>query len=333
MAVRVGINGFGRIGRSFFRAAFGASNLEIVAINDLHDAQVLSHLLKYDSIRGHYERSVEAFDRTIAVDGKAVVVTSEREPGDIPWGDLEIDYVLESSGHFTGREKAKGHLEAGARKVIISAPAKDPDVTICVGINHEVYDPVAHKVISNASCTTNCLAAVAKVLMEEVGIVRGMMTTVHAVTNDQLVLDVPHKDLRRARSAMASMIPTTTGAASAIYQVIPELKGKLDGLAIRVPTTNVSLLELMVETEKETEKEEVNEAFKKAASGSLRDILGYSELPLVSVDFNHDPHSAVVDALCTRVVRGRMAGVLAWYDNEWGYSCRLKDLMQYMMTR
>ncbi len=332
MAVRVGINGFGRIGRNFFRAAFGASNLEIAAINDLYDAQTLSHLLKYDSIQGIFERSVEGSDKSIAVDGKTVLVTAERDPKDIPWGDMEVDYVLESSGLFKERTMAQRHMEAGARKVVISAPAKNPDVTICMGINHELYDPLAHNVISNASCTTNCLAPVAKVLMENFGIVRGFMTTIHAVTNDQSVLDIAHKDLRRARSASASMIPTSTGAASAIHLVLPELEGRMDGLAVRVPVETVSLVDLVVETERRTEKEEVNAAFEEAAHNGLRGILGYSELPLVSVDFKRDPRSAVVDALSTRVVEGKMVGVLAWYDNEWGYSCRLKDLMEYMIT-
>ncbi len=333
MAVRVGINGFGRIGRNFLRAAFGASNLEIVAINDLHNADTLAHLLKFDSVQGIYERSVEAGDYGISVDGKIITVTNERSPEEIPWGDLEVDYVLESSGKYTDRAGAQKHVEAGARKVIVSAPAKNPDVTICMGINQGVYDPIAHNIVSNASCTTNCLAPVAKVLMENWGIVKGLMTTVHAVTNDQIILDAAHKDLRRARSAMTSMIPTTTGAAAAIHLVIPELEGKLDGMAVRVPTYSVSLLQLTVETEKEADAAEINAAFEEASLGELYGILGYTELPLVSIDFNHDPHSAVVDALTTKVVDGNMVGVMAWYDNEWGYSCRLKDLMEYMMTR
>jgi glyceraldehyde 3-phosphate dehydrogenase len=333
MTVRVGINGFGRIGRNFFKAAFGSSDLELVAINDLEKADVLAHMLKYDSLLGIYERSVEAGEDNIVVDGKVIKVISERYPEDTPWRELEVDYVLESTGRYKDRAASQGHLKAGAKKVIISAPANDPDITICMGINHETYDPVEHNIVSNASCTTNCLAPVAKVLLDNFGIVRGHMTTVHAVTNDQPVLDVPRKDLRRARGAMASIIPTTTGAAAAIHLVIPELKDKFDGLAVRVPTPNVSLLDVVVETREETTGEEVNEAFRRAAEDGLEGILDCTDLPLVSIDFRQNPHSAVVDALSTKVIGGRMVGVMAWYDNEWGYSCRLIDLMEYMMNR
>ncbi len=326
MAVKVGINGFGRIGRNFFRAAYQDPALEIVAVNDITDAATLAHLLKYDSIHGRFEEKVEVRDGSLVVAGKPVKVFAAKDPAELPWKQLGVEVVIESTGKFTDREGAEKHLQAGARRVLTSAPAKNPDATFVIGVNEKSYDPAKHRIISNASCTTNCLAPVAKVLLDSFGIERGLMTTIHAYTNDQRILDLPHKDLRRARAAAVSMIPTTTGAAKAVALVIPELKGKLDGMAIRVPTPNVSLVDLTVELSRAATAEEVNAAVKKAAEGPLKGILRYVEEPLVSIDFNHTPYSSEFDALSTKVIAGKMVKVLAWYDNEWGYSCRMVDL-------
>ncbi len=333
--MKIGINGFGRIGRLVLRAAFikGAQDLEFVAVNDLADVQVLAHLLKYDSVHGRFPAEVEHKGDAIFVGGKEIKVLSVKDPQGLPWRELGVDVVVESTGAFTEREKASLHLSAGAKKVVISAPAKKPDITIVMGVNHENYDPLNHHIISNASCTTNCLAPVVKVLHENFKVKRGLMTTVHAYTNDQRILDLVHKDLRRARAAALSMIPTTTGAAVAIGEVIPELRGKLDGMAIRVPTPNVSLVDLVVEVEKEVSKDMVNEAFKRASEDKLKGILGYTEEPLVSVDFNGNTLSAIVDGLSTMVIDGKMVKVLAWYDNEMGYSMRTVDLLSYIAQR
>lgn len=335
MAIRVGINGFGRIGRLVFRAAkvTGRKDLEFVAVNDLTDSRTLAHLLKYDSVHGPYPGTVEATDQGIRVDGSEVRVLSERDPAALPWKELGVDIVVESTGLFRKRDQAAKHLEAGARKVIISAPAKEEDITVVLGVNEGSYDPGSHHIISNASCTTNCLAPVAKVLLDRFGIVRGLMTTIHAYTNDQATLDSPHKDLRRARAAAISMIPTSTGAARAISLVLPELEGKLDGMAIRVPTPNVSIVDLTVEVGTDTSAEEVNAALKEAAKGELDGILAVSDEPLVSVDYTGDPRSSVVDAISTAVSGGRLVKVLAWYDNEWGYSTRVVDLVSYVAER
>jgi glyceraldehyde 3-phosphate dehydrogenase len=332
MSLRVGINGFGRIGRLVLRAARG-TDLEFVGINDLTDAKTLAHLFKYDSIHGIYPGDVEAAGDAIVIDGRKIPVTFERDPSKLPWKSVGARLAIESTGHFTDRDGAAKHLTAGAERVIISAPAKNADVTIVLGVNDKVYDPAKHKIVSNASCTTNCLAPVAKVLDDSFGITRGWMTTIHAYTNDQVILDFPHKDLRRARAAGVSMIPTTTGAAKAIGLVIPALKGKMDGMAIRVPTPNVSVVDLVVETEKSTTKEEVNAALQKAASGSLSKYLEYNEIPLVSKDFNGNPRSAIFDAPMTSVLGGTLVKVMAWYDNEWAYSCRLVDLLEYIAGR
>jgi glyceraldehyde 3-phosphate dehydrogenase len=333
MAIRVGINGFGRIGRNVLRASLGDPALEFVAINDLTDAKTLAYLLKYDSVHGTLGVSVEAKGDQIFVDGKPIKVLAIKDPKELPWKELNVDVVIESTGRFTDREGAGKHLSAGAKQVIISAPATDPDVTIVLGVNDSTFDPKAHHIISNASCTTNCLAPVAKVLLENFGIKHGVMTTIHSYTNDQQLLDLPHKDLRRARAAGMSMIPTSTGAAKALHLVIPQLKGKLDGLAIRVPTPNVSLVDLTVETEKDCTIAEVNAAFKKAAEGPLKGILLYSEDPIVSIDKKGDPHSATLDAPLTNVIDKRMVKVTAWYDNEWGYSCRVRDLIKVTAER
>jgi glyceraldehyde 3-phosphate dehydrogenase len=325
MATRVGINGFGRIGRLVFRAARG-QDLEIVGINDLTDAKTLAHLLKYDSIHGHYPGEVAAADGAIVVDGVKIPVSAERDPAKLPWGKLGAKLVIESTGIFTDRAGAGKHLEAGAERVIISAPAKDPDVTIVLGVNGNEYDPKKHKIISNASCTTNCLAPIAKVLHDEFGVQSGWMTTIHAYTNDQVMLDFPHKDLRRARAGALSMIPTSTGAASAIGLVLPALKGKLDGYAMRVPTSDVSVVDLSVKLAKSTSAEAINAAMKKAADGPLKGILAYTDEPLVSIDFLGNPHSSILDAQSTKVMEGTFAKVLSWYDNEWGYSNRVVDL-------
>jgi glyceraldehyde 3-phosphate dehydrogenase len=333
MAIKVGINGFGRIGRNVLRASLGDPDLHFVAINDLTDAKTLAYLLKYDSVHGTLKGSVEAKDDQIIVDGKAIKVLAVKDPKELPWKDLHVDVVIESTGRFTDREGAGKHLSAGAKQVIISAPAKDPDVTIVLGVNEDTFDPKTHHIVSNASCTTNCLAPVAKVLLENFGIKHGVMTTIHSYTNDQQLLDLPHKDLRRARAAGMSMIPTSTGAAKALHLVLPQLKGKMDGLAIRVPTPNVSLVDLTVETEKDCDVAAVNEAFRKASNGALKGILDYSEDPIVSIDQKGDDHSATVDAPLTTVIDKRLVKVTAWYDNEWGYSCRVRDLIKVLAAK
>ncbi|AMV72097.1 type I glyceraldehyde-3-phosphate dehydrogenase [Desulfuromonas carbonis] len=333
MAARIAINGFGRIGRNVFRAAFNHGAMEVVAINDLTDAATLAHLLKYDSVHGTFAPNVEVSGDDLSVAGKTVRVLRQRDPAALPWKELGIDIVIESTGLFTNRADAAKHLSAGANRVVISAPGKEADLTVCIGVNQEEFDPARHRVISNASCTTNCLAPVAKVLLQEFGIVKGLMTTVHSYTNDQQILDLPHKDLRRARAAALSMIPTTTGAAKAVALVLPELKGKLDGMAVRVPTPNVSLVDLVVETGRPTSVDEVNAAFRKAAEGPLKGILNYSAVPLVSIDYNGCPASSTVDALSTAVIGGNMVKVLSWYDNEWGYSSRVVDLVNFIAGR
>lgn len=333
MSVKVGINGFGRIGRIFFRAALKDEELEFMGINDLTDANTLAHLLKYDSVHGPLDIQVKAKDDTIVVDGKEIRCFAQKDPGKLPWKDLGAEVVVESTGIFRDREKAALHLQAGAKKVIITAPAKGEDLTIVLGVNEDMYRPEQHHVLSNASCTTNCLAPVAKVLLDKFGISRGLMTTIHAYTNDQQLLDFPHKDLRRARGAALSMIPTTTGAATAVSLVIPQLKGKLDGMAIRVPTPNVSVVDFVAELEKEASKEEVNGALEEAAQGKLKGILAFSREPLVSIDFCGNPYSSIVDGPSTMVIEKRMVKVIAWYDNEWAYSCRIRDLIKYIMQK
>ena len=333
MAIRIGINGFGRIGRNVLRASLGEPALEFVAVNDLTDAKTLAYLLKYDSVHGVLDAAVEAKDDHLLINGKPLKILAQKDPKTLPWRDLGVDYVIESTGRFTERESAGGHLSAGAKKVIISAPSKDPDVTLVLGVNEKTYDPKSHQIVSNASCTTNCLAPVAKVLLDRYGIKRGLMTTIHSYTNDQQLLDLPHKDLRRARAAAVSMVPTSTGAAKALHLVLPQLKGKLDGMAIRVPTPNVSVIDLTVELEADATPADVNAAFKTAAEGPLRGILQYSEAPLVSVDLNDNPHSAILDAPLTAGLDKRMVKVIAWYDNEWGYSCRIRDLVTFMASQ
>lgn len=333
MTTRIGINGFGRIGRNVLRASLGDPSLEFVAINDLTDAKTLAYLLKYDSVHGTLQASVEAKDDQIIVDGHAIKVLAIKDPKELPWKALGVDIVVESTGRFTDREGAGKHLSAGAKTVIISAPAKDPDATVVLGVNEHVYDAKTHHILSNASCTTNCLAPVAKVLLDNFGIKHGVMTTIHSYTNDQQLLDLPHKDLRRARAAGMSMIPTSTGAAKALHLVLPQLKGKMDGLAIRVPTPNVSLVDLTVETEHDCDVATVNAAFKKAAEGPMKHILAYSEAPIVSIDQKGDAHSATVDAPLTAVIDKRLVKVTAWYDNEWGYSCRVRDLIKFIVAR
>lgn len=333
MATKVGINGFGRIGRLVFRAMEGDPDLEVVAINDLGDIPTMAHLLKYDSVHGRVYESVEATEDGFIVDGRKVKVLSEREPGNLPWGELGVDVVVESTGLFTDANKAKAHIEAGAKKVIISAPAKNEDITIVMGVNDDQYDPEKHNIISNASCTTNCLAPMAKVLMDTFGIKRGFMNTIHSYTNDQKILDLPHKDLRRARAAALSMIPTTTGAARAVSLVLPELKGKLDGFATRVPTPDGSMVDLTVELEKDVTVDEVNAALKAAAEGPMAGILAYVEDPIVSVDIVGDNHSSLFDSKLTMVLggEGNMVKCVSWYDNEWGYSNRVKDLAKILL--
>jgi glyceraldehyde 3-phosphate dehydrogenase len=333
MSVKVAINGFGRIGRNVFRAARGVQGIEIVAVNDLTDPTTLAHLLKYDSVHGSFGGDVKATDSAIIVDGKTIQVCKEKDPASLPWKQLGVDIVIESTGRFTDRADAQKHLDAGAKKVIISAPAKGEDLTVVMGVNETAYQPASHNILSNASCTTNCLAPVAKVLLEQFGIVKGLMTTVHAYTNDQMILDLPHKDLRRARAAAMSMIPTTTGAAKAVSLVLPQLKGKLDGLAVRVPTPNVSLVDLVVTTEKDTSVAEVNAALKAAANGPLKGVLVFCEEPLVSKDFNGNPASSIVDGLTTAVIGGNMVKVMSWYDNEWGYSNRIVDLVKFLIAK
>ncbi len=333
MAVRVGINGFGRIGRNIMRAAMGSGDVDFVAVNDLTSAATLAHLLKYDSVLGNLKADVKAAGEGITVDGDAFKVLSVKDPAQLPWKDLGVDVVFESTGIFANREGAMKHLAAGAKKVIITAPAKGPDITVVLGVNEGAYDPKAHHIISNASCTTNCLAPMAKVLHESFGIRKGWMTTVHSYTNDQNLLDLPHKDLRRARAAAMSMIPTSSGAASAIGEVLPQLKGRLDGFAMRVPTPNVSVVDLSVLLDKKTSSEEVNAALRAAADGPLKGILACSNAELVSIDFRGNPHSSIVDAPYTKVMDGDFAKLLSWYDNEWGYASRCVDLLKVVVAR
>ena len=332
MAIRVAINGFGRIGRNVLRSAkqSGRTDIDFVAVNDLTSPHTLGHLLKYDSVHGRYPGTVEVSENGLVVDGDEIRVLSERDPAQLPWGDLGVDIVIEATGIFRERSAAAKHIEAGAKKVIISAPGKNEDVTIVLGVNQDMYDPENHDVISNASCTTNCLAPVVKVLSESFGWRHGLMTTIHAYTNDQNILDLPHSDLRRARAAAMSMIPTTTGAAKATGLVLPSVAGKIDGMAIRVPTPDVSVVDLVAEVETDTTAEEVNAAFREAAAGPLAGVLGVSDEPLVSIDYTSDPHSSIVDALSTSVMDGRMVKVLSWYDNEWGYSSRVVDLVAFI---
>ncbi|MGD6968407.1 type I glyceraldehyde-3-phosphate dehydrogenase [Rossellomorea vietnamensis] len=333
MTVKVGINGFGRIGRVVFRAALKNDNIEVVAVNDLTDANMLAHLLQYDTVHGKLDQEVSVDGDYLVVGGKKVKVLAERDPSQLGWGDLGVDVVIESTGRFTNRADAAKHLDAGAKKVIISAPAKDEDITVVMGVNEDKYDAGSHHVISNASCTTNCLAPFAKVLNDKFGIKRGMMTTIHSYTNDQQILDLPHKDYRRARAAAENIIPTTTGAAKAVSLVLPELEGKLNGGAMRVPTPNVSLVDLVAELDKDVTVDEVNSALKEASEGKLKGILGYSEEPLVSTDYNGNPDSSTIDALSTMVMEGNMVKVISWYDNESGYSNRVVDLVDYIASQ
>jgi glyceraldehyde 3-phosphate dehydrogenase len=334
MAIRVAINGFGRIGRNVLRSAKQAAvtDIEFVAVNDLTDTKTLGHLLRYDSVHGRYPGHVEVEEDALVVDGQKVRVLSEKNPDALPWGDLGVDIVIESTGRFTSRDDAAKHLQAGARKVIISAPAKNEDITIVLGVNQDSYDPGSHDVVSNASCTTNCLAPVVKVLLDEFGFRRGLMTTVHSYTNDQQILDLPHKDLRRARAAAMSIIPTTTGAARATALVLPEVKGRIDGVAMRVPTPNVSIVDLTAELERDATPEQINDAFRSAAGGPMKGIMEVQDAELVSVDFLGNPHSSIIDAASTNVVSG-LVKVMAWYDNEWGYSVRCVDLARFMGER
>jgi glyceraldehyde 3-phosphate dehydrogenase len=333
MAIKVGINGFGRIGRNIMRAALGSKDVDFVAVNDLTSAATLAHLLKYDSILGNLKSTIKADGDQITVDGDSFKVLSSKDPAQLPWKDLGVDLVFESTGLFTDRDNAAKHLAAGAKKVIITAPAKKPDFSVVLGVNEHKYDPKSHHIISNASCTTNCLAPLAKVLHESFGIKKGWMTTCHSYTNDQQLLDLPHKDLRRARAAALSIIPTTTGAASAVGEVMPELKGKLDGISLRVPTPNVSCVDLAAVLGKTATSEEVNAAFKAAADGPLKGILEFVEEPLVSIDFRGNPHSSIIDAPYTKVMDGDFVKVLAWYDNEWGYSNRCVDLLRLLVKK
>ncbi len=330
MSIRVGVNGFGRIGRVFFRAALGDPDIEVVGVNDLADAKTLAHLLKHDSVHGALPAEVSAKDGAIFVNGREIRVTALKDPAGLPWKELGVDVVVESTGVFRDTATASKHIQAGAKKVIITAPAKDPDVTIVLGVNEDAYDPRRHRIISNASCTTNCLATTVKVLDDRFGVRRGFASTVHSYTNDQPVHDFPHKDLRRARAAALSMIPTTTGAATAVGLVLPRLKGKLDGLAIRVPTANVSVVDLVAELDRPATVQAVNEAFREAAAGRLRGILDATDEELVSVDFNGNPHSSIVDLPSTALIDGGLVKVLAWYDNEYGYSCRVRDLIRFI---
>ena len=333
MTIKIGINGFGRIGRMFLRAAFDKKDIEVVAVNDITDAPTLAHLLKYDSIHGQLPQQVKAEGGQIMLDGHALKVLAERDPGKLPWKDLGVQVVVESTGLFTARDKAALHLGAGARKVVISAPAEGADLTVCLGVNQDAYNVKRHDVISNASCTTNCLAPVAKVLNDSFGIVHGLMTTVHSYTQDQMLQDGPHKDLRRARAAALSMVPTSTGAAKAIGLVLPALKGKLDGIAIRVPTPNVSVVNLTATVERDCDEHSVNAAMRQAAEGALKGILQYSDAPLVSIDFNHNPHSSIFDAPLTKVLGRRLVKIFSWYDNEWGYSNRLADITAFVAAK
>lgn len=333
MAIKVGINGFGRIGRNIMRSALGDADIDFVAVNDLTDTKTLAHLLKYDSVMGNLDHKVVAKDNSILVEADEFRVFSEKDPAQIPWEEVGAEIVIESTGRFTKREDAAKHLRGTVKKVIISAPAKGEDITIVLGVNEEKYDPANHNVISNASCTTNCLAPVAKVMHEKFGIRNALMNTIHSYTNDQQLLDLPHKDLRRARAAALSMIPTSTGAAKAVALVIPELKGKFDGISVRVPTPNVSLVDVVMNVEKETSVEEVNRVLKDAANEELRGILAFCEEPLVSMDFRGNPNSSIVDAENTKVLDGTAVKILSWYDNEWGYSCRVRDLVKYVADK
>ncbi|MDL2030008.1 glyceraldehyde-3-phosphate dehydrogenase [Bacillus subtilis] len=333
MKVKVAINGFGRIGRMVFRKAMLDDQIQVVAINASYSAETLAHLIKYDTIHGRYDKEVVAGEDSLIVNGKKVLLLNSRDPKQLPWGEYDIDIVVEATGKFNAKDKAMGHIEAGAKKVILTAPGKNEDVTIVMGVNEDQFDAERHVIISNASCTTNCLAPVVKVLDEEFGIESGLMTTVHAYTNDQKNIDNPHKDLRRARACGESIIPTTTGAAKALSLVLPHLKGKLHGLALRVPVPNVSLVDLVVDLKTDVTAEEVNEAFKRAAKTSMYGVLDYSDEPLVSTDYNTNPHSAVIDGLTTMVMEDRKVKVLAWYDNEWGYSCRVVDLIRHVAAR
>ena len=333
MAIKVGINGFGRIGRNIMRAAMGNAAIDFVAVNDITDTKTLAHLLKYDSILGNLDAAIEAGDGWISVNGDTFQVLSQKDPALLPWKDLGVDVVFEGTGKFTKREDAAKHIAAGAKRVIITAPATGPDASFVMGVNHELYDPAKHAVVSNASCTTNCLAPFVKVLHDSFGIKKGWMTTIHSYTNDQNLLDLPHKDLRRARAAALSMIPTTTGAAKAVGEVLPALKGKLDGFAMRVPTANVSVVDLAVIVEKKTTADEVNAAFRAAAAGPLKGILAVEDAPLVSIDFRGNSNSSIVDAAYTKVMDPDFVKVLSWYDNEWGYSMRCVDLLLYMAAR
>ncbi|MCX8030945.1 MAG: type I glyceraldehyde-3-phosphate dehydrogenase [Thermodesulfovibrionales bacterium] len=333
MALRVAINGFGRIGRLFLRAAKGYNDLNIVAINDLTDAKSLSHLLKYDSVHRKFDAEVLSIDNSIIVDGKKIEVFSYTAPEKLPWRSLDVDIVIESTGRFTDRESAQKHLEAGAKRVIISAPAKNPDITVCMGVNEEKIDLSKHFIISNASCTTNCIAPVAKVIHDNFGIKRAFMTTIHSYTNDQRILDLPHKDLRRARAAAVSIIPTTTGAARAVGDVIPELKGKMDGLAFRVPTPDVSVVDFVADINKEASIKSVNDTFREVCDSQMKGIIQYTEEELVSSDYIGNPHSAIFDATLTDVINDYLIKVVAWYDNEWGYSCRIRDLAVFLSKR
>jgi glyceraldehyde 3-phosphate dehydrogenase len=333
MAVRVGINGFGRIGRNIMRAALGDKNIDFVAVNDLTSAHTLAHLLKYDSVLGNLHARVDAKEDSISVDGDEFKVLSKRDPAELPWKALGVDVVFESTGLFTDRAAAAKHIAAGAKRVVITAPAKGPDITLVMGVNDEKYDPAQHQIISNASCTTNCLAPLAKVIHQKFGIKKGWMTTIHSYTNDQNLLDLPHKDLRRARAAALSMIPTSTGAASALGEVLPELKGKMDGFAMRVPTPNVSVVDLVALLDKKTTAQEVNAALKEASTGAMKGLLQFSEEELVSIDFKGNPHSSIVDAAYTKVMDGDFVKVLSWYDNEWGYSSRCVDLLRLLVKK
>lgn len=334
MKTKVGINGFGRIGRNAFKAAIDKNaDFDIVAINDVTDPKTLAHLLRYDSCFGRFDKSVEAREDAIVVDGKEIKITAVRNPAELPWKELGVEVVLESTGLFTKKVDAEKHIQAGAKKVIISAPATDEDITVVMGVNEDKYEADKHNVISNASCTTNCLAPVAKVIDSEYGIVKGLMTTVHSYTNDQKILDLPHKDLRRARAAAVSIIPTTTGAAKAVSLVLPQLKGKLNGMAMRVPTPAVSVVDVVFELEKETDKDAVNAVLKKVSESEMKGVLGYEEAPLVSIDYKEDSRSSIVDALSTMMVGDKMLKVLSWYDNEWGYSNRAVDLMEFVIKK
>ncbi len=335
MAVKVGINGFGRIGRNAFKLMMEKypNDIDVVAINDLTDAKTLAHLLKYDSIYGQFDGKIEVGENSLVVNGKEIRIFAERDPANIPWGNLGVQVVLESTGLFTKKEKAEAHIKGGAKKVVISAPATDEDITIVLGVNEDKYDPAKHHVISNASCTTNCLAPFAKVVLENFGIKKGLMTTIHSYTNDQRILDLPHSDLRRARAAAMNIIPTKTGAAKAVALVIPELAGKFNGFALRVPTPTVSAVDMVIETEKPVTKDDVNNALRAAAEGYLKGIMGYSEDPLVSQDFRGDQRSSIIDGLSTMVMGDNMVKIVAWYDNEWGYSTRVADLIDFMAKK